>query len=862
MSDFINKFRQIWRSVVHREEVLTRRAAIRSGISLQNDTVQFSGTDRIRHALTNAVLMFGLVAGTTAAFAAAFEIDYNQPLLFAFYALLAVLLSCMNCKKLWQNIGYLLLFVLFTFFLVSYRQFINSGLNGVLNEFFEYVSDAWNMEATKTYNEAFEEQHYMTVTMFFLTVGMAVMLLINFVFNNEQSPLTVLFLIFPFLQFGMYFDETPTMLSFILIAAALFCCFSFRHNHQFIMPMGKKTVFRRHLKHQHLYVHYSSGRIMAQICAVIMGFLLVFSSLVSILYPAHSYVASAALTELKDSTIPMVRQFLLYGLRSFFENEDTGIGGLSQGSLGQAGTVTSDYQTDLIVTFAPYAYETVYLKSWVGTTYTGNRWENVFNEDTWSDVFSEDYFSRDDDALFALMNAEAAQLEELHETDSSVLKGKMRIKPEDPLFAFNYIAAPYYTLFSDEEYSADSYARARVPYYTGSSFEKEVEYYVHQDIWNSDYVNQPITTDYDRFVHENYLSVYGIIGVSAPTVLSDYELLMDRHHVTEQLRELCETQGFGGTTQEIIEQLQTFFRENYTYSLNPGRLPDGEDFVTYFLFENHFGYCSYFATAGTLLLRAMGIPARYVEGYVVSMNDVVDSTILEDENYDDWLEGEAAIGRTAVVQAEVNDSRAHAWCEVYLNGFGWVPVEFTPPSDDNEEDTDYWRLWSQLIDATTEENGNNGLAAVMGTDVASALIVIGRILLAAILMFLTVLCIRFYKRWRDAAAGKKSFYSGYSIPILKQYQKLCRLTMLLGLSDTDNLVPADLQKLLQTICIPENGTSESLSGLIDLYRDAAYAAEPVSREAYQRWQTLYKKLRSCLIKKLPLRKRLSAMLLR
>lgn len=853
MSDFINKLKQIWWSVFHREEVLTRRAAIRSGISLQNETVEFSGTDRIKHALTNAVLMFGLVAGTAAAFANAFEIDYNQPMLFTFLALFAILLSCINCRKLWQNIGYLLFFVLFTFFLISYRQFINSGLNGVLNEFFEYVSDAWNMEATKTYNEAFEEQHYMTVTMFFLTVGLAVMLLINFVFNNEQSPLTVLILIFPFLQFGLYFDETPGMISFILIAAALLCCFAFRHNHQFIMPMAKKTVHRRHFKHQHMYVHYSSGRIMAQVAAVTLGFILVFSSLASILYPASSYTAPGALTSMKDSTIPTVRQFLLYGLRSFFEDENSGIGGLSQGSLGQAGTVTSDYQTDLIVTFAPYAYETVYLKSWVGTTYTGSSWRNVFNE-TYS---SED----DDTSPQTQMNAEAMLLADLHETDSSVLKGKMRIKPEDPLFAFNYVAAPYYTLFPDEEYSAGTYNYTRVPYYTGSSFEKEMEYYVYQDIWNSDYIDQPITTDYDRFVHENYLSVYGIIGVSAPTVLSDYELLMDRHHVTEQLKELCDTQGFGGTTQEIIEQIQTFFRENYTYSLNPGRLPEGEDFVTYFLFENHYGYCSYFATAGTLLLRSMGIPARYVEGYVVSMNDVVESTILEDEDYDDWLEGDAAVGRTAVVQAEVNDSEAHAWCEVYLNGFGWVPVEFTPPSDDeNEDDIDYWRLWSRFAPDAANDDNNNALAAIMGTNVSFILTVLGRLLLAVLLVAAMVFAVRFYRRYRDTAAGKKNLYSGYSIPILKQYQKLCGLTVLLGLADTDNLVPTELQYSLRAVCTSENASFTSLSELIDLYRDAAYAAEPISEASYQRWQALYKKLRSCLLKKLPLHKRLSAIL--
>ncbi len=850
MPEFMNKLKDIWQRIFHREEVLAKRAAVRSGISLQSSSVEFSGTDRMKHALTKAVLMFGLVAGTTAAFAAAFEIQYNQPLLFSLFALFAALLSFMNCRKLWQNIGYLLFFVIFTFFLVSYRPFINSGLNAVLNDFFEYVSDAWNMEATKTYNEAFEEQRYMTVTMFFLIVGLAVMLLINFVFNNEQSPLTVLILIFPFLQFGMYFDVIPGTLSFILIAAALLCCFVFRHNHQFIMPMTKKTVHRRHMKHHHLYTHYSSGRIMAQLAAVTLGFILVFSSVASILYPAAGYVPSQALLGLKDSTIPVVRQFLLYGLRSFFEDDESGAGGLSQGSLGQAGTVTSDYQTDLIVTFAPYVYETIYLKSWVGTVYTGNSWINAFSE-----IYTENGQPANQ------MNAEAKLLAQLHEDDPSILKGRMIIKPEDPIMPIDYIAAPYYTLF-DDEYDDYDFANRRFPEYIGTSFEKEVEFYVHQDIWNSQYVDAPITTEYDQYVYDNYLSVYGLMGVNSYLVTTDDEnaLLTDSHNVIGQLQQLCEDQGFGGTTQEIISQIQTFFQENYTYSLNPGRLESGEDFVTHFLFENPFGYCSYFATAGTLLLRSMGIPARYVEGYVVSMSDVVESTILWEENYDDWLEGEAAIGQTAVVEAEVDDSEAHAWCEVYLNGFGWVPVEFTPPSDEeNEDDTDYWRLWDQFMSGTSQENGN-ALAAIMGENVSNILSTIGRILLALLLITLILLSLRWYRRYQEQKAGIKNPYSGYSVPILKQYQKLCRLIQLLGMSDTDNLVAAEFCQKLRDAHITESLTDEELSEMTSLYRDAAFGAEPVDEAAYRRWSALYKKTRSGLTGRLPVLKRLGARL--
>jgi hypothetical protein len=73
--------------------------------------------------------------------------------------------------------------------------------------------------------------------------------------------------------------------------------------------------------------------------------------------------------------------------------------------------------------------------------------------------------------------------------------------------------------------------------------------------------------------------------------------------------------------------------------------------VTYFLTESHRGYCVHYASAAVLLLRMDGIPARYVSGYTAQLSH-----------------GEAV----------VPDSAAHAWVEVYVDGYGWYPVEVTP----------------------------------------------------------------------------------------------------------------------------------------------------------------------------------------
>ncbi len=105
-------------------------------------------------------------------------------------------------------------------------------------------------------------------------------------------------------------------------------------------------------------------------------------------------------------------------------------------------------------------------------------------------------------------------------------------------------------------------------------------------------------------------------------------------------------------TMESAQAVADYLASITQYDPNTPATPEGEDFVTYFLTENRRGYCMHYASAATLMLRAMGIPARYVTGYVA---DVPSSG-----------------------HVNVPDSAAHAWVEVYIPGYGWEPVEVTP----------------------------------------------------------------------------------------------------------------------------------------------------------------------------------------
>ncbi len=89
----------------------------------------------------------------------------------------------------------------------------------------------------------------------------------------------------------------------------------------------------------------------------------------------------------------------------------------------------------------------------------------------------------------------------------------------------------------------------------------------------------------------------------------------------------------------------------FVYSLTPERL--GANAVDEFLFDTREGFCGHYASAFVTLMRAAGVPARVVTGYLGG----------------EWN----PIGRYLVVR----QADAHAWAEVWLAGRGWTRVDPT-----------------------------------------------------------------------------------------------------------------------------------------------------------------------------------------
>lgn len=140
----------------------------------------------------------------------------------------------------------------------------------------------------------------------------------------------------------------------------------------------------------------------------------------------------------------------------------------------------------------------------------------------------------------------------------------------------------------------------------------------------------------------------------------------------EYMRKVIEMQKFdaskrNGTIAEqlaLIESVARYVRGAATYSLDYNKALDSEsDPAVEFLRSYKTGICSHYATSGTMLLRALGFPARYTSG-----------VMTQSDGSDEWHEVIAA--------------NAHAWVEVYVKGVGWIQVEVTGGGDGTGEGGD------------------------------------------------------------------------------------------------------------------------------------------------------------------------------
>lgn len=214
---------------------------------------------------------------------------------------------------------------------------------------------------------------------------------------------------------------------------------------------------------------------------------------------------------------------------------------------------------------------------------------------------------------------------------------------------------------------------------------------------------------------------------------------LDATSLSTRARDVAASVGGGqGNEFDTVMAITAYLQRNFHYSLDLPPVPAGVDPVDWFLFDVKVGYCEQFATAETLMLRSLGIPARLATGYSTG-------------DYDPVLN-----------QAVVRERDAHAWVEVWFSGHGWVPVDPTPgvPALAATQFPNHWaaggiaRLIPHLtVSAPPAVLGSLGALGAFPALIAGAAVVV--------ILVLAVARMRVRRRWRRGPPGESELLGLY-----------------------------------------------------------------------------------------------------
>ncbi len=301
-----------------------------------------------------------------------------------------------------------------------------------------------------------------------------------------------------------------------------------------------------------------------------------------------------------------------------------------------------------VVMSNPQSY---YLRGFVGGTYNGSSWQQPENKQLYKSA----------DLFYWLHKNNFYGYNQL-----SVLSKQLNKNGSENRIIINNVGAStqyMYTPYELDSCSYDTVNKNKITdtapvisgflgqrSYTYTAVDNQVKQFTNllAGLYNNDiddkaavdgYIN--IESHYSDYVYENYLYIPEKTKTTLEGMLGSYK--SSEKHLQ-----------YSTAKQSILNVLSS----SMEYSTEPDK-GSSADFATAFLQETHQGYSVHFATAATLMLRYYGIPARYVEGYLITPNDVKDT-----------------LSNSEIV---IDDTHSHAWAEYYLDGVGWIPFETTPP---------------------------------------------------------------------------------------------------------------------------------------------------------------------------------------
>ncbi len=645
-----------------------------------------------------AIALMGLF-GITYTFISLFHLPMNH-----FWLIVSVIIDTVLFTFIykWKNIWKWAVPCLTVFWVLAawlFRLELVYGYKIIVNRVVAGINRRSALNLPSFYTGNIRDYSYYVTVFIILALFLLSMAVVAFVVRKPNFPF--LFLVtFPFAELGLFFGIVPSYFAFFLLLACWIavCAMQISSADGGHAEKKQKQWFRK--------LSAGTGITMAVITLLISGG-------GYLLFSPEDYNRSSFMDNVRSD------------IQSFFtnssdKNEDgqeiTVSGGMGEGRLGVADKIVYKREKALEVSL-PANAGCMYLKGYVGSIYTGNSWE-VLPE---TDYQSHPVLFENQEKLARLytMDSEYRKLTD-QRLGTAAERTYWPVTIQNVNANSKYAYIPYKSTFStgDFHFYYDSYASN-----SADTYRFQVDSTVQEDSYENEIfpLDQTIAEEYVGEIDPEQLEAFFNLEEQYRTFVHEaytYVPEVGNERLIAEMQEFYRARS-GMPLDSLIEEIRDYLADCAVYSLEAGRLPKGKDFVDYFLYENHKGSCSHFASAAVLMFRCGGIPARYVEGYVITQEDIRKGSAIGQKSEMFIEHGVQSERDVEIKKAEILDTNAHAWVEIYLNGYGWTPVEVTPGfsnesinlPDEKKETSSGTRMTTIKQSANTRTTLHNSTAA-------------------------------------------------------------------------------------------------------------------------------------------------------
>lgn len=673
---------------------------------IMKEPLQMETSSWLKNCMVKSLLVFSIVFGVLGCFLSSYDIAYMVVPTAVVLFLMALLFTSIYYRAWLMDAVYVVFFIIFVLLVRNFQIYINSGFYIIINAFLKEIETYFDLPGMQYY-EIQADNDILSVTLVVIFVGTVMMIVSNVIISRTMNVWFMLIMTGWIWMIPLYFRLEPDSFYIVLMVTGYMSVWAVHSSGAFGMDRKHRDYKWKDKKGKGLKFWYmQDAATLLETLALFIVMIILMYGVTSMVQDKDTFTWRFNQNPRKEESEQILQDIATKGTSIF--NRYSATGGISDGQLGGVGSVNFDYQTDLIVTFAPYSYEPVYLKAFTGVDYDSAEscWMQIPSFDNYPYAYFSTVFENEDTRLAHETGKEAEILAENYLENNGETSARAIMLIQNVGANVDHAYAPYYAGEGD---SLTGFTL------TGAELGKHVVrgnsdlIYTLFDILEGE-IGTGQTAEYE---------FYPLVGEvpEGYQVSEELERQAERFYcsVPEECREAvakaCDEAGIeeGDSEEVIVAKVQNYLETEFSYTTRPGRTPRGEDFITHFL-ETRKGYCAHFSSAATMMLRYSGVPARYIEGYVITFDEIMTSDLNEEYSYEDFYNGYNLLGETAVVDVEVSDARAHAWVEYFDENFGWRQIEVTTAAVDPEEEQDsFWDIFDAERDSDDDNTLGNGL---------------------------------------------------------------------------------------------------------------------------------------------------------